>query len=55
MLIDNLLPAIFTSFPDSEARIVVQQDNAGPHIAADDPDFLEAVKQSGWKINLEIY
>jgi hypothetical protein len=47
------VPAKFGISIDSEASIFVQQDNAGPHIAADDPDFLEAVEQSGWKINLE--
>jgi hypothetical protein len=32
---------------------VIQQDNAGPHIKADDPDFLDAVEDSGWNINMQ--
>jgi hypothetical protein len=53
MLLDRVLPAIFEKFPDSEASIVVQQDNAGPHISPDDDDFLEMVQQSGWNISLK--
>jgi hypothetical protein len=53
MLLNHVLPAIYAKFPDSEARVVVQQDNAGPHIAPDDQDFIEAVEDSGWSVNLE--
>lgn len=52
MLIDNVLPAILEKFPDTNATIIVQQDNAGPHIQPDDPDWLEAVESTGWDINL---
>lgn len=52
MLIDNVLPAILTKFPDMNATIVLQQDNAGPHIDAEDPNWVEAVEQTGWDIDL---
>jgi hypothetical protein len=52
MLLNNVLPAIYSTFPDTEASIFVQQDNAGPHISPDDPDFVDAVKDSDWGINL---
>jgi hypothetical protein len=35
----NLLPAISTEFPNLEQRIIVQQDNAGPHVQEDEPDL----------------
>ena len=42
MLINELIPAILTMFPDLNNHITIQQDNARPHIVPDDPDFLAA-------------
>lgn len=53
MLLNNVLPAILAHFPDTEATVVIQQDNAGPHIDPDDPDWADAVAQTGWNISLK--
>ncbi|ETL39188.1 hypothetical protein F441_22009 [Phytophthora nicotianae CJ01A1] len=37
---------------DESAKIVIQQENASPHIATDDPRFLKAVAQGKRSIGL---
>jgi hypothetical protein len=49
----NLLPAISTEFPNLEQRIIVQQDNAGPHVQEDEPDFLDDATIMGLDVSLK--
>ena len=53
-LIEKLLPAIVEKWPRnrSNSTIKIQQDNAKPHIATGDLEFLEAVRCTGLDITL---
>ena len=52
-IIDELLPAIRDKWPQrNPVKISIQQDNARPHIAPSDPEFLEAVSELGMNIEL---
>ena len=53
MLCDNVLPAIHQKFPNLEAKILIQQDNAGPHLDPLDATWREAVGSSG--VDIELY
>ena len=53
MLEDNLIPAILTKFPDLEATINIQQDNARPHLLPDDPQFLAAAEMNGLRLRFK--
>ena len=49
IIIDKIIPAIASKWPGSvrdgeTPTIFIQQDNAGPHIAADDPEFTRAAR-----------
>jgi hypothetical protein len=48
----KLLPAIGEKFPDLDSPLVVQQDNAGPHVQANHPDFIEEANSMGINISL---
>jgi len=37
---DKVFPAIREKWPDRNARVIVQQDNARPHVPVDDPEIL---------------
>ncbi|KAG6961151.1 hypothetical protein JG688_00009249 [Phytophthora aleatoria] len=52
MLIANLPPALHAHWPRNDTTIVVQQDNAPVHIAADGAAFTEAVADAGRNIRL---
>ena len=52
MLIDNLIPAILTKFPDLVTPIKIQQDNARPHIDPDDTNFVEAAEKQGLPVEM---
>ena len=52
MLIDNLIPAILTKFPDLVTPIKIQQDNAPPHIDPDDTNFVEAAENQGLPVEM---
>ena len=52
MLIDNLIPAILTKFPDLVTRIKIHQDNARPHIDPDDTNFVEAAENQGLPVEM---
>ncbi|KAG2774089.1 hypothetical protein PC129_g11839 [Phytophthora cactorum] len=52
MILANLLPALHARWPRNDTTIVVQQDNAPAHIAADDAAFTEAVAAAGRNIRL---
>ena len=53
MLENELIPAILTKFPDLDAVINIQQDNARPHIHPDDPQFLAAAAMNGLQLRLK--
>ena len=53
MLCDNALPAIHQKFPNLDANIRIQQDNAGPHLDPLDTTWREAVESSG--VDIEVY
>lgn len=52
MLVNHVLPAIKSVWPGGR-EVVIQQDNAKPHISPDDPDFVRAATVDGWSISLD--
>jgi len=52
-LIQKVLPAIRTKWPDRDRRIVIQQDGASTHIHKDDAQFNLHVRQGQWEFQLE--
>ncbi|KAL6563295.1 hypothetical protein OROHE_005882 [Orobanche hederae] len=53
MMIKQVLPAIKAKCPPtSPKRIIIQQDNAKPHLHVNDLDFIAAATQDGWDIQL---
>ncbi|XP_074301362.1 uncharacterized protein LOC141632746 [Silene latifolia] len=52
-LIERVIPAIKAKWPlNASRRIYIQQDNAKPHISAQDLDFLSVAKSDGFDIDL---
>ncbi|XP_057773775.1 uncharacterized protein LOC130993071 [Salvia miltiorrhiza] len=52
-LINQIIPAIKAKWPTTEPKeIIIQLDNARPHILATDKDFIEAANTDGFKISL---
>ena len=51
MMVTNVLPEIKRVWP-GEPKVVIQQDNARPHIASTDSGFFQAAFQGGWDISL---
>lgn len=54
MIIEKVLPAIRAKFPEASKPypIVIQQDNAKPHLLNNDAEFEEAASIDGWTIGL---
>ncbi|XP_074291131.1 uncharacterized protein LOC141617897 [Silene latifolia] len=53
MLIEKILPAITSKWPALLSKnIIIQQDNARPHLKSNDPDFLNAAQATGYNISL---
>jgi len=53
MLLEEVLPAIKAKWPPSSSKaICVQQDNARPHVPADDIDVVAAGHADGWAIKM---
>ncbi|CAH9137919.1 unnamed protein product [Cuscuta epithymum] len=53
MMLHKVLPAIKVTWPDVENRnIIIQQDNARPHIDVNDAEFVESATADCWKIKL---
>ncbi|CAH9116606.1 unnamed protein product [Cuscuta europaea] len=51
MILNELLPAIKQTWPDADnRRVIIQQDNARPHIDINDPDFVREGTKDGWNI-----
>ncbi|KAF0717211.1 Aste57867_2438 [Aphanomyces stellatus] len=54
MLVNNVIPAIKNKWPDARTScIVIQQDNARPHVTTTDKGVLAACKADGWDIAME--
>ncbi|KAK9705642.1 hypothetical protein RND81_07G072700 [Saponaria officinalis] len=53
-LINKVIPAIKMKWPESANKnIIIQQDNATPHIHGNDPDFIRAATSDGFSIQLQ--
>ena len=54
MLLDKVIPAIKSKWPSGTRNlpIIIQQDNAKPHCAVDDPELVEAMTENNWKISI---
>ena len=53
MMKDNLLPAIRQKWPDSSEEIIIQQDNATPHITEDDSSLSTELTKDGFTMTLQ--
>ena len=53
MLVENVVPAIKEKWPKGNARtnIIVQQDNAKPHLAENDAELIKECQKDGWDIS----
>ena len=53
MLITNVIPTIRAKWPSMLSKdIIIQQDNAKPHIAPNDKDFVDEATKDGFNIQL---
>ncbi|CAH9079124.1 unnamed protein product [Cuscuta europaea] len=53
MILNQLLPAIKEKWSDASNRsIIIQQDNARPHIDINDPDFVTYATEDYWNTQL---
>ncbi|VFQ65765.1 unnamed protein product [Cuscuta campestris] len=53
MLLTNLIPAIKQKWPGSSRDIIIQQDNAKPHVDGNDPEIVAAAQEGDWNIQLK--
>ncbi|ETV88288.1 hypothetical protein H257_01580, partial [Aphanomyces astaci] len=54
MLIDHVIPAIKAKWPVGESRrIIIQQDNARPHVPPLDSRIVDACTSDGWMMELK--
>ncbi|VFQ95320.1 unnamed protein product [Cuscuta campestris] len=53
MLLTKVLPAIKEKWPCSSRNIIIQQDNAKPHVDGSDLHFLQAATEGEWNIKLK--
>lgn len=53
-LIEQIIPVIKEKWPKSHKnmKIIIQQDNAKPHVSPDAPDVVQAGTADGWDISL---
>jgi hypothetical protein len=51
-LIEKVLPAIKSRWPDHKRNVTIQQDGASSHIKKNDPAFLLAATAGNWDIKL---
>ncbi|VFQ74328.1 unnamed protein product [Cuscuta campestris] len=52
-MIQQVLPAIKEKVPEAITKhIIIQQDNAKPHIDVNDPEFVQAANADGYSIEL---
>lgn len=52
-LLTHVIPAIKKQWPSKRSPIIIQQDNARPHVTPRDADILAAGKSGGWDIGLQ--
>ena len=54
LLVDKVFPAIREKFPVAQrGKIIIQQDNAKPHVSVNDPSIVEAGSKESWNIVLQ--
>ncbi|VFQ99024.1 unnamed protein product [Cuscuta campestris] len=53
ILIQKLLPAIKKKWPGPTKHVIIQQDNAKPHVEGNNPEFLAAAEDGDWNIELK--
>lgn len=53
MLLEKLLPAIKEKWPGPRRDVIIQQDNAKPHVDVNDPEFVQAAQEGDWNIKLQ--
>ncbi|ETV85691.1 hypothetical protein H257_02296 [Aphanomyces astaci] len=54
ILIDNVIPAIKAKWPAEATRsVIIQQDNARPHVSPWDIDIVQACTSTGWSMQLK--
>ncbi|VFQ74793.1 unnamed protein product [Cuscuta campestris] len=53
MLLTKVLPAIKEKWPGSSRNVIIQQDNAKPHVDGSDLQFLQAATEGEWNIKLK--
>lgn len=53
MLVENVIPAIKEKWPRGRAHssIIIQQDNAKPHLAENDAELIAECQKGGWDIS----
>ena len=53
MLVENFIPAIKNKWPKGKAqsRIIIQQDNAKPHLQDNDAELIAECQKNGWYIS----
>ena len=51
-LLDHLIPALKSKWPNRTDNIIIQQDNAPPHNIVNDDDVLMACSEGGWNIKI---
>ncbi|ETV79928.1 hypothetical protein H257_07131 [Aphanomyces astaci] len=53
MLLDNAIPAIKAKWPQGETKgVIIQQDNAKPHVPPSDPRIVAACTGGGWAMQV---
>ncbi|ETV70159.1 hypothetical protein H257_14324 [Aphanomyces astaci] len=51
MLLDNVIPAIKAKWPQGETKgVIIQQDNAKPHVPPSDPRIVAACTGGGCSV-----
>ena len=55
LLLDKVIPAIKSKWPARKWNlpVIIQQDNAKPHCAIDDPALVKAMTENIWKISFQ--
>ncbi|VFQ87485.1 unnamed protein product [Cuscuta campestris] len=54
MMLNQVIPAFKAKWPKTRAKIVIiQQDNAKPHVHPDDPDRVLSCQKDGWNISIK--
>ncbi|VFQ61614.1 unnamed protein product [Cuscuta campestris] len=55
MMLNEVIPAVNAKWPEARAkRVIIQQDNAKPHVHPDDPDIVQSCQEDGWNIFIKL-